>query len=137
MQAKFGIRKGVILLGVVWGLWHLPLNLFYYAPDTPLQSILLQQITCICLGIVIAYGYLRTGNIWTAVIMHFLNNNMGLIFVPDLSFQNQAYGWGDVLYSLILLGVLHLPFLFSRVFNGKKPEPPQAQATNAPTDGQL
>lgn len=137
MQAKFGTRKGVILLGVVWGLWHLPLNLFYYAPDTPLQSILLQQITCICLGIVIAYGYLRTGNIWTAVIMHFLNNNMGLIFVPDLSFQNQAYGWGDVLYSLILMGVLHLPFLFSRVFNGKKPEPPQAQATNAPTDGQL
>lgn len=137
MQAKFGPRKGVILLGVVWGLWHLPLNLFYYAPDTPIQSILLQQITCISLGIVIAYGYLRTGNIWVAVIMHFLNNNMGLIFVPDLSFQNQAFGWGDVLYSLILMGVLHLPFLFSRVFDGKKPEPSQAETANAPTDEQL
>lgn len=116
MQKRFGSRKGVILLGVIWGLWHLPLNLFYYAPDTPLQSIVLQQITCISLGIVIAYGYMRTGNIWTAVLMHFMNNNMGLIFVPDLSFQNQAYGWGEVLYSLALMAILHLPFLFSRVF---------------------
>lgn len=123
MQERFGSRRGVILLGVVWGLWHLPLNLFYYAPDTPLQSILLQQITCISLGILIAYGYLKTGNIWVAVIMHYLNNNMGLVFVPDLSFQNQTYGWGDVLYSLILMGVLHLPFLLSHVFDGRgKPE---------------
>lgn len=133
MQAKFGMRRGVILLGVVWGLWHLPLNLFYYAPDTPLQSILLQQITCISLGILIAYGYLKTGNIWVAVIMHYLNNNMGLVFVPDLSFQNQTYGWGDVLYSLILMGVLHLPFLLSHVFDshskpGKQPDLPDSAA---------
>lgn len=120
MQAKFGARRGVILLGVMWGLWHLPLNLFYYAPDTPLQSILLQQITCISLAILIAYGYLKTGNIWVAVIMHYLNNNMGAIFVPDLSFQNQEYRWSDVLYSLVLMGVLHLPFMLSHVFDDRK-----------------
>lgn len=125
MQARFGNRKGVILLGVVWGLWHLPLNLFYYAPDTPLQSILLQQITCISLGVLMAYGYMKTGNIWTAVLMHFFNNNMGLVFVPELSFQNQTYGWGEVAYSLILMGVLHLPFLFSRVVETKKTEEPR------------
>lgn len=130
MQERFGTRWGVILLGVVWGLWHLPLNLFYYAPDTPLQSILLQQITCISLGILIAYGYLKTGNIWVAVIMHYLNNNMGLIFVPDLSFQNQTYGWGDVLYSLILMGVLHLPFLLSHVFDGRGKQEKQPDSTS-------
>ena len=53
--------------------------------------------------------------------MHFMNNNMGLIFVPDLSFQNQAYGWGEVLYALVLMAILHLPFLFSRVFQQKAP----------------
>ena len=29
LQKKFGKIKGVILLGVIWGIWHLPLVLFY------------------------------------------------------------------------------------------------------------
>ena len=124
MQVRFGSRLGVVLLGVVWGLWHLPLNLFYYAPDTPLQSIAAQVGCCICYGVVIAWGYLKTGNLWVPVLMHFINNNLGLVFIPDLTFQNNTYTWPDVLFSLVFLGVLHLPFLASRVF-----------ARRGPTDG--
>lgn len=116
MQARFGKRGGVILLGLVWGLWHLPLNLFYYAPDTPLQSIAAQVGCCICYAVVIAWGYLKTGNLWVAVIMHFINNNLGLVLIPDLGFQNQSYTWANVIASVIFLAIFHLPFLGSRVF---------------------
>lgn len=34
LQKKYGLRKGVILLGVLWGLWHIPLNFLYYSPKT-------------------------------------------------------------------------------------------------------
>ena len=39
LQKRYGKRLGVLILGVCWGLWHLPLNLFYYSPDTWLQSV--------------------------------------------------------------------------------------------------
>ena len=45
LQSRFGKRRGVILLGVVWGLWHLPVNFFYYSPGTGLISAAGQQIT--------------------------------------------------------------------------------------------
>ena len=33
LQKRFGLRAGVIILGVVWGLWHIPDDLFrYYLP---------------------------------------------------------------------------------------------------------
>lgn len=117
MQARFGNRLGVVLLGVVWGLWHLPLNLFYYAPETPLQSIAAQVGSCVCYGVVMAWGYCRTGNLWVPVIMHFLNNNLGIVFIPDLSYQNQVYSWPDVMFSILFLVVLHLPFLADKVFS--------------------
>ena len=80
LQEHFGMRKGVLILGVFWGLWHLPLNLFYYAPDTRLQSIAAQLITCIALSVFFAFAYMKTDNIWIPVILHFMNNNIaGLI----------------------------------------------------------
>ncbi len=39
LQGRFGARRGALAVGVLWGLWHLPLNLFFYSPDTSLQSI--------------------------------------------------------------------------------------------------
>ena len=59
LQEHFGMRKGVLILGVFWGLWHLPLNLFYYAPDTRLQSIAAQLITCIALSVFFAFAYIE------------------------------------------------------------------------------
>ena len=51
LQKKFGKRIGVILLGVIWGLWHLPINLFFYSPDTALQSIVIQVVACIAFAV--------------------------------------------------------------------------------------
>lgn len=43
---------GVIFVGVVWGLWHMPLDFFYTAdPSMGLISVFGHQITCITLGI--------------------------------------------------------------------------------------
>ena len=119
MQKKFGKRWGVILLGVVWGLWHLPINVFYYSPETWLQSVAAQQITCITIGIFFAYAYMKSENILVPVILHFLNNNLIPIISGNYSsdvIANQVISWGDLLPSLIVNGVIWGGFLFSKVF---------------------
>ena len=76
MQKKFGMKLGVILLGIVWGLWHIPVDTFFYTEDSVPQMITGQIITCVTLGIFFGYAYLKTNNIWVPVAMHFLNNNL-------------------------------------------------------------
>ncbi|MDD4850803.1 MAG: CPBP family intramembrane metalloprotease, partial [Gemmiger sp.] len=123
MRQRFGPCLGVILLGVAWGLWHLPLNLFFYSPETSLQSIAAQLITCICLGVFFAFAYIKTQNIWVPVILHYLNNNLIPVFTGTVDISNQVYGWGDIGAALVLNGVVFLPFLLSSVFRKKQVDP--------------
>lgn len=119
MQRRFGMRGGVLLLGIVWGIWHLPVDLFYYTQDSQLLMILAQQITCITLGIFFAYAYMKTNNIWVPVALHFMNNNL----VPVISnnytsgvLENQTITWSELLASAVLNGLLFGAFLFARPF---------------------
>lgn len=119
LQEKFGKRCGVLLLGVVWGLWHLPVNFFYYSPGTGLASAAAQQITCITLGIFFAYAYMKAENIWVPVILHFMNNNLIPIISGTYSasvIANQTITWASLIPALILNGAIFGGFLFARVF---------------------
>ena len=119
LMSRFGRRKGVLLLGIIWGLWHLPLDLFFYAPETPFLSVLGHQITCISLGIFFAYVYLKTENIWSVVLLHFLNNNLIPVFTGSANIANSVITIKDIVILFIVNFVIFLPFLLSNVFSKK------------------
>lgn len=119
MQKRFGMRGGVILLGVVWGIWHLPVDVFYYTQDSPLLMVLAQQVTCITLGIFFAYAYMKTENIWVPVVLHFLNNNLVPIFSGNFTasaLENQSLTWEELLIALAVNSVIFGVFLFTKPF---------------------
>lgn len=124
LQKRFGLRKGVLLLGVIWGLWHLPLDFFYYTtPDMGVIYVASQIVTCVFIGIFLAYVYMKTRNIWVAVAVHYMNNNLIPMFVGNYSadvLQGQTIAWGDVLASLILNLVIFGWFIFLKPFQEKK-----------------
>lgn len=105
-QKRFGLKGGVILLGCVWAVWHLPIDFFYYTtPDMGLAALVSQFITCITIGLFMAYAYMKTQNIWVPVIIHFLNNNMAVVFSGTYSadvLQNQQIHWGEIPVALVL-----------------------------------
>lgn len=118
LQKRFGLKGGVLILGVAWGLWHLPINIFYYSPDTWLISVLLQIITCVSYAIFFGYGYLKTENIWVPVVMHYINNNMIAVLTGSTDIGGQVYRWLDVPLMLLVDAVFIL-FLFSKVYRRK------------------
>ncbi len=124
LQKRFGMRRGVLLLGVVWGLWHIFLDFFFYTtPDKGLIMTVSQIITCIGLGIFFAWAYLKTNNIWVPVILHFLNNNLILVVANDYSveiLQNQAVTWEAIPAAILLNGVLFGVFILSKEFRKKE-----------------
>lgn len=120
LQKKFGMVRGVLILGIVWGLWHLPINFFYYTnPASGIISVTSQLVTCIALGAFYGWAYLKTNNIWAVVIMHFVNNNLVPIitgtYTSDI-LQNQEVRWMDVLFLLVVNGILFLWVLFTSTY---------------------
>lgn len=130
LQKRFGMRRGVLLLGVIWGLWHIFLDFFYYTtPDQGLIMTVSQIITCLGLGIFFAWAYLKTGNIWVVVIMHYLNNNLTLVTANNYSadiLTNQQLSWSMIPSALLLNGAVFGIFLLSREFRNDKPKAPDA-----------
>lgn len=124
LQKKYGLRGGVLILGVVWGLWHLPVDFFYYtSPEMGLIAAVSQQITCIFLSIFFAWAYMKTNNIWVPVILHFMNNNLIPIISGNYSadvLQNQQMSWGQLPMALLMNVIFFGGFLFSRVFREKE-----------------
>lgn len=117
LQNRFGARRGALAVGVLWGLWHLPLNLFFYSPETSLQSIASQLVVCVALGVFFTFAYEKCGkNIWVPVLLHYLNNNMILVWTGTADIGNQIISWTDVVLSAVMYGVVFLPFLAAKCY---------------------
>lgn len=119
LQQKFGLIKGVLLFGVLWELWHLPLVLFYYAPGASstalLKIVLFRLIHATCLAIFMAYAYMRTHNVWLPILIHFSNNSIASIGAFD-----KELSWSLLGICALITMVSYLPFLFSTVFRKPK-----------------
>ena len=123
MQKKFGMKLGVILLGVLWGLWHVPVDTLYYTEDSIPQMIVGQIITCVFIGIFFGYAYLKTNNIWVPVALHYLNNNLIPILTGTFSadvLENQHVPWFSLVEILIVDILLFGVFIFAKEYKEKK-----------------
>jgi membrane protease YdiL (CAAX protease family) len=115
LQERIGKRKGAILLGVIWGLWHLPINMFYYSPETSFYSVLNQLIVCVAYSVFFGYVYMKTKNIWAISMIHFINNNMGHILYKSTG-TNLVFTWQALVFNLFLFSIVYMPFLLSKEY---------------------
>lgn len=115
LQERIGKRKGVIILGVIWGLWHLPINMFYYSPETSLYSVMNQLTVCIAYSIFFGLVYIKTKNIWAISMIHFFNNNLGFILYGGEP-KNLILTWQSVLFNIVLFSIVFIPFLLTKEY---------------------
>lgn len=120
LKEIYGYKKSILMTGFIWGIWHLPLNLFYYSDGiltSQIYSILIQLVFCTFLGIFLTYAYNKTNSIWAPVMIHYLNNNLALLFVTDFSkdiFSGQHYDLKETLFSIVSSIILFGIFMFSK-----------------------
>jgi membrane protease YdiL (CAAX protease family) len=110
---KYGLNWGFILLGGVWGFWHLPIVLMGWTfPNHPiLGAFLLMPISTVFFGIFEGWLYLRSGSIWMPALAHAsINLFSGFLFMMNMSqdvlFAKSMFliGWGVVaVYCLVSL----------------------------------
>lgn len=82
MQKRFGTRVGILLAGVLWGIWHIPMILIPSNSGSWVLIVLTQCIVCVCLGAFLGWVYLKTSNVWLVAFLHYLSNQFSLLFLP-------------------------------------------------------
>lgn len=82
-----GTWPALVIIGVVWGLWHAPLILLGYNFARPnLAGLALMVGGCIALSILFGWLRLRTGSLWPAVFAHAaLNASAGMLLALVLN----------------------------------------------------
>jgi len=72
---KLGKVKGVLLLGVIWGVWHYPVIwMGHNYPGYPVWGSLMMTGYTISLGFILGYVMLKTDSIWLVAFLHAINN---------------------------------------------------------------
>lgn len=113
-----GSDKGVLILGLLWGLWHIPLILIgVIYPGQPVLGIFLMILNTIVMGIILSYAVLKTRSVWIAVILHMLADTI----YPAANFfiaasVNPVFSFGTGIYGLAVLAVFALILFRSKVW---------------------
>lgn len=86
LTREFGLVKGLLLLGLLWGFWHTPI---YYVmrvyPSHPiLGPFVMTPIDNVLAVVPVAWFYLKSRNIWVPTFVH--------------AFADILWGFSDLLY---------------------------------------
>jgi len=102
LQPRYGHLRASLLIGLMWGLWHLPGNL---SSNSPLLALLAQMILTLSLSIIFSWVYHRTGGSLLVVsLLHAANNAYSAFFETTLPALGDEIGW-IALYVVFIIGV--------------------------------
>ena len=116
LKDRFGITRGRLLGGTIWGVWHWPIMLlagYEYGTTywgAPVTGPLLFCIITITMGILFDFLYGKTSCIWVPALCHGAIN--AFAGVPTL-FLNPAYADKLLLGPLIIGGISGLPLMLT------------------------
>lgn len=110
LRSKYDALTAAIIVGLMWGLWHLPLFFVPRADDyynRPMWGLLL---TTILAGIILAWFYANTkGSIFAAMLGHTMFNWSNWVF-PALKSDSAAL----ILFGLYFIAVVYIVWQFGR-----------------------
>ena len=118
---KIGRVRGVLLVGVIWGIWHWPLILMGFSyPGYPLLGLLLTVLFLIGFAIVLGYVVLRSGSVLLSAYLHGLNDQT-TAFIVFLGYKpfNPVFSFGVGIYGVATLALITLPILLVPIWRSK------------------
>jgi membrane protease YdiL (CAAX protease family) len=110
---RLGKVKGVLLLGVIWGVWHWPIIwMGYNYPGQPLLGSILMVAFCIVLAFFLAHAVFKSKGVWTAAYLHALSNQtMSFFMVAVVTPLSMVFSFGIGIPGLVLCALVVLILL--------------------------
>jgi membrane protease YdiL (CAAX protease family) len=128
---KLGLLKGLSLVGLVWGLWQVPLVLmgYTYPGHHPLSGVSAVIVYCLALSFILGLIKLKTGGIWLIAFLHSIDNQTWtylttMVYRP----KDPIFSFGTGIYGLLVLALVAGLFLFFSVRGGEKTAKAEVQS---------
>ncbi len=120
---RIGKRRGILLLGVIWGAWHYPVIwMGYNYPGRPVVGTLMMTLFTVLLGYVLGYAVLKTGSVLLAAFMHAVFNQSAAFFLSMVYKPHDTLlSFGIGLYGLAILAVVVAALLIDPVWKNESP----------------
>ena len=116
-----GKARGALLVGLVWGVWHVPVILsgVHTYPPTVL-GVGLGLVFFVLWGLVQSYAVVKTRSIWVAAFLHGLVNSLyAFILVYIVRPYDKVFSFGLGMYGLVCLAVVAWSILRDPVWVGR------------------
>lgn len=106
----------MLISGIVWGLWHLPLMIAgqYYSGPYPVLSVFLFMLTITSFGYIIGRLRLTTGSVWPATFLHASWNAVIQNIFDFFSQGENVLLWTGESGVLVALSLLAAAWVISR-----------------------
>ena len=103
LRGRFSIVHTHVLLGLIWSLWHLPINLQGYNYGLsyfayPVLGVVAMFLFCFSVGILLSWLLEKTGSIWASALFHGAINATGRYWGCSFNYQEKKVS------SLLILG---------------------------------
>lgn len=119
---KMGNVRGVLLLGVIWGVWHWPVILMgHNYPDHPQLGLVLMVAYSIGSGVAMSYAVLKSGSVLLAAFLHAINNHVAQLLLLGLGYMpyDSVFSFGLGIYGLATMAIVVLLILRDPIWRGK------------------
>lgn len=118
---KLGRLRGVLMLGVIWGIWHYPIIIMgHLYPGHPLLGLVLMTLYTTCLAIVLGYVVLRSGSVLLVAFLHAINNSvLQVIALMGFKAFDSAFSFGAGIFGIATMVIIALLILRDPVWRGK------------------
>lgn len=108
LAARLGLARASVLLGLIWGFWHLP-QFFIREADTYRQSFFVYVLQVTALSVAIAWLWERTGRgLLLPMLMHSAVNNSKDIVPSAVPGGTNTFGLSASLVAWLTVAVLWL-----------------------------
>ena len=136
MQQRYGPLSASLLLGLIWGMWHLPSDYIAYSSYGWLfipMFVLLGPLTMTAHSIIMTFIYNNTkGRLGPMVLYHYTVTMAGIL-TPAFSFDGHA---DDIAKTAVTVGVVLLAAMFIVIFSQSMRTHPLAAVRNGQAKNQ-
>ena len=109
LTEQFGRPIGVIILGVIWGLWHAPAVLSGWTyPGYGLLGLGIYVVFASVLGSLLSHATFASGTVWVATYVHAVINGYCTYSLQLASIIDPVFNFRYGIYGLLILGVIIL-----------------------------
>lgn len=113
LEKMMGIGPAIIVGGIIWGVWHFPVNYYGHNFGTgywgePWLGFLIFTVFTIAMNALLTLVTKKTGSVWAAAFMHAVNNGAVAISALCMNGEKLTGIWKE---STVQTAVIMLPML--------------------------